>query len=188
MNKVDLDNIEKNLKNIIDILIKDKDKRIELKDTPRKIAESYLDIFSGIEKNPRDEFKTKYKTEKKDLVIERGIDFYSMCEHHFLPFFGTIDIAYIPNGTIVGFGAIIRVVEALSKRPQIQERLTGEIADIIFEELKCDGVMVVAKARHICMRMIGAKKVNSSIITTSCRGIFSDDNSKKMEALAFIEK
>ncbi|MDR3258123.1 MAG: GTP cyclohydrolase I [Fusobacteriaceae bacterium] len=188
MNKVDLDNIEKNLKNIIDILVKNKDRREELEDTPQKIAESYLDIFSGIEKNPREEFKTKHKTEKKDLIIERGIDFYSMCEHHFLPFFGTIDIAYVPNGTIVGFGAIIRVVETLSRRPQIQERLTSEIADVIFEELECSGVMVIAKGRHTCMKMIGTKKINSSIVTTSCRGIFETDNNKKMEVLAFIEK
>ncbi|WP_410208752.1 GTP cyclohydrolase I FolE [Fusobacterium sp.] len=156
-------------------------------DTPKRVAQSYSEFFSGIHQDPREELKKTIDTDKKDMIIEKNIDFYSMCEHHFLPFFGTVDIAYIPNKKIIGFGHIITALEILAKRPQLQERLGSELADCIFEVLQCEGVMVIIKARHLCMTMRGSKKENSRIITVACRGSFENDSIKRMEAITLLK-
>lgn len=156
-------------------------------DTPKRVAQSYSEFFSGIDQDPREELKKTIDTDKKDMIIEKNIDFYSMCEHHFLPFFGTVDIAYIPNKKIIGFGHIITALEILAKRPQLQERLGSELADCIFEVLQCEGVMVIIKARHLCMTMRGSKKENSRIITVACRGSFENDSIKRMEAITLLK-
>lgn len=156
-------------------------------DTPKRVAQSYSEFFSGIDQDPREELKKTIDTDKKDMIIEKNIDFYSMCEHHFLPFFGTVDIAYIPNKKIIGFGHIITALEILAKRPQLQERLGSKLADCIFEVLQCEGVMVIIKARHLCMTMRGSKKENSRIITVACRGSFENDSIKRMEAITLLK-
>lgn len=156
-------------------------------DTPKRVAQSYSEFFSGIDQDPREELKKTIDTDKKDMIIEKNIDFYSMCEHHFLPFFGTVDIAYIPNKKIIGFGHIITALEILAKRPQLQERLGSELADCIFEVLQCEGVMVIIKARHLCMTMRGSKKENSRIISVACRGSFENDSIKRMEAITLLK-
>jgi len=122
-----------------------------------------------------------------ELIMEKNIDFYSMCEHHFLPFFGTICIAYVPNKKIFGFGDILKLIEILSRRPQLQERLTEEIARYIYELLDCQGVYVVIEAKHLCMTMRGQKKENTKILTTSAKGIFESDINKKMEVLTLLK-
>lgn len=186
MKSIDVEKIEKSFKEILDALGEDS-KREGLLDTPKRVAQSYSELFSGLLKNPKEVLKRTFSVEKNDLIVEKNIDFYSMCEHHFLPFYGQVDVAYIPNGKIVGFGDIIKVIDILAKRPQIQERMTAQIADAIYEELGCQGVFIVVKAKHMCMTMRGEKRENSQIITTASRGIFETDSSKKLEILTFMK-
>lgn len=186
MKKIDVDKIENAFRDILDALGENV-KREGLEDTPKRVAQSYGELFSGLFQNPEDVLKRTFEVEKNDLIVEKNIDFYSMCEHHFLPFFGTVDIAYIPNKKIIGFGHIITALEILAKRPQLQERLGSELADCIFEVLQCEGVMVIIKARHLCMTMRGSKKENSRIITVACRGSFENDSIKRMEAITLLK-
>ncbi len=158
----------------------------ELKDTPKRIADSYKEIFGGIDVEPLSVIKRTFDVSSNDLILEKNIDFYSMCEHHFLPFFGHISIAYIPNGKILGFGDIVKLIEILSRRPQLQERLTEEIAKNIYDTLSCQGVYVIVEAKHLCMTMRGQKKENTKILTTSAKGIFESDINKKLEALNLL--
>ncbi|WP_294703771.1 GTP cyclohydrolase I FolE [uncultured Fusobacterium sp.] len=183
---MELNKIEKAFETILEGIGEDKN-REGLKETPKRVALSYSELFSGINQNPKEPLLRTFSVDKNDLIMEKGIDFYSMCEHHFLPFFGTIDVAYIPNGKIVGFGDIIKTIEILSKRPQIQERLGSELADIIYETLNCQGVMIIIKAKHLCMTMRGAKKENSQIITTAYRGSFEKDNTLRIEVLNLLK-
>lgn len=159
----------------------------ELEETPTRIANSYKEIFSGIGKNPKEILTKTFEVSDKNIVIEKNITFYSMCEHHFLPFFGEVSIAYIPNGKIFGFGDIVKLVEILSRRPQIQERLTAEIAKYMYEILNCEGVYVHIKAKHLCMSMRGANKENASIITTGVKGSLEKDNLKRMEIINLLK-
>ncbi|MCI7344617.1 MAG: GTP cyclohydrolase I FolE [Fusobacterium necrophorum] len=157
-----------------------------LEETPTRIAKSYRELFSGIGQNPRNVLQRTFAVKKNDYIIEKNIDFYSMCEHHFLPFFGKIDIAYIPDGKILGFGDLVKLVDVLSKRPQIQERLTEEIARYLYECLTCQGVFVRVKAKHLCMTMRGEKKENTEIITVSSNGLFQVDSQKRLEVLQLL--
>ena len=159
----------------------------ELKDTPKRIADSYKEIFYGIDINPKEVLKMTFEVNSDELIIEKNIDFYSMCEHHFLPFFGSICIAYIPSKKIFGFGDILKLIEILSRRPQLQERLTDEIAKYIYEILNCQGVYVIVEAKHLCMTMRGQKKENTKILTTSAKGIFETDINKKLEVLTLLK-
>ena len=159
----------------------------ELKDTPKRIADSYKEIFYGIDINPKEVLKMTFEGNSDELIIEKNIDFYSMCEHHFLPFFGSICIAYIPSKKIFGFGDILKLIEILSRRPQLQERLTDEIAKYIYEILNCQGVYVIVEAKHLCMTMRGQKKENTKILTTSAKGIFETDINKKLEVLTLLK-
>ncbi|WP_276797916.1 GTP cyclohydrolase I FolE [Fusobacterium gonidiaformans] len=157
-----------------------------LEETPIRVAKSYQELFSGIGQDPRKVLQRTFNVKKNDYIIEKQIDFYSMCEHHFLPFFGKIDIAYIPNGKILGFGDLLKLVDILSKRPQIQERLTEEIATYLYEELRCQGVFIRVKAKHLCMTMRGEKKENTEIITVSSNGVFEMDSQKRFEVLQLL--
>ena len=183
---MELNKIEEAFEKILEGIGEDKT-REGLKDTPKRVAESYGHLFSGVSQDPKEPLLRYFTVENNDLVMEKGIDFYSMCEHHFLPFFGTIDVAYIPNGKIVGFGDIVKSIEILAKRPQIQERLGSELANIIYETLNCQGVMVIIKAKHLCMTMRGVKKENARIITTSYRGVFEKDSSRRVEVLTLLK-
>ncbi|MGL4803996.1 MAG: GTP cyclohydrolase I, partial [Cetobacterium sp.] len=121
------------------------------------------------------------------LIIEKNISFHSMCEHHFLPFFGKISVGYIPNNKIVGFGDIIKVIEAYCKRPQLQERLCDEIAETIYKGLECQGVYILMEAEHMCMTMRGVKSIGTKVTTTSSKGIFNTNNSLKTEFLTLVK-
>lgn len=183
---MELKKIEEAFERILEGIGEDKN-REGLQDTPKRVAQSYGELFSGLNHDPKEPLLRYFSVESNDLIVEKGIDFYSMCEHHFLPFFGTIDVAYIPNGKIVGFGDIIKSIEILAKRPQIQERLGSELADTIYKTLGCQGVMVIIKAKHMCMTMRGAKKENSQIITTAYRGVFQEDTAKRVEVLTLLK-
>ena len=161
-----------------------------LADTPRRVAEMYGELFSGMCLDPRDELKVGYELGHHEMVILRDIPFYSMCEHHLLPFFGTVDIGYIPNveGRVVGISKLARVVECVSRRPQVQERMVTEIAEAINDALKPDGVAVVIKAQHLCMVMRGIKKPGSSVITSALRGIFRRNAASRAEFFSLIKE
>ncbi|MGL5000214.1 MAG: GTP cyclohydrolase I FolE [Cetobacterium sp.] len=155
--------------------------------TPERIELFYKEIFSGLNVDAYKLLERTFPVQSNDLVIEKDVTFYSMCEHHFLPFFGKISIGYIPNGEIVGFGDIIKVIEAYTKRPQLQERLCNEISETIYKALKCQGVYVIIEAEHTCMTMRGVKAFGSKVITTSTKGIFNQNENLKIEFLNLIK-
>ena len=149
-------------------------KREGLVDTPRRVAEMYSELFMGLNTDPKEELKVGYELGHREMVIVRDVPFYSMCEHHLLPFYGSVDIGYIPDhsGRVVGISKLARVVEIVARRPQIQERMTTESANAIMDGLKPSGVAVVVQAEHLCMVMRGVKKPGSNIITSAIRGAF----------------
>ena len=160
-----------------------------LKGTPRRVADMYAELFSGLNVDPKEELKVGYEQGHREMVIVRDISFYSMCEHHLLPFFGIVHIGYIPDisGRIVGISKLARVVEIIAHRPQVQERMTTEIADAVMEGLKPSGVAVVVKAEHMCMMMRGVKKPGSNIVTSAIRGIFLNKATSRAEFFSLIQ-
>lgn len=154
--------------------------------TPRRIAEMYEEVFQGLNQDPREVLQVGFEERHQEMVIVRDIPFYSMCEHHFMPFFGTFHVGYIPKGRVVGLSKLARCVEILAKRPQLQERLTSQIADIIMEELQPSGVAVVGHAEHLCMTMRGVKKPGAKVTTSANRGVFRDNTTTRMEYMALL--
>lgn len=181
--------IKKSFQDILENLDKEKKYINEevFENTPQRIENFYKEFFSGMYVNPYEFLQNTFDVPNNDLIIERNINFYSMCEHHFLPFFGKISVAYIPNGKIVGFGDIVKVIEAYAKRPQLQERMTDEIAETIYKALNCKGVYILIEAEHTCMTMRGVKKPGAKIITTGTKGIFAEDTMKRMEVLTLLK-
>ena len=181
--------IKKSFQDILENLDKEKKYINEevFENTPQRIEDFYKEFFSGMYVNPYEFLQNTFDVPNNDLIIERNINFYSMCEHHFLPFFGKISVAYIPNGKIVGFGDIVKVIEVYAKRPQLQERMTDEIAETIYKALNCKGVYILIEAEHTCMTMRGVKKPGAKIITTGTKGIFAEDTMKRMEVLTLLK-
>jgi GTP cyclohydrolase I len=142
-----------------------------LKDTPHRIAQMYEEIFAGIDRDPKKELKTYIAKNEDEMIIIKDIPFYSMCEHHLLPFFGKAHIVYIPKANrITGFSSLVRVIDVMAKRPILQERLTHEVADFLMENLKPMGVLVIIEAEHLCLSMIGVKKPGTLTVTSAIRG------------------
>src|SRR5581483_7188098 len=158
-----------------------------LRDTPNRVARMYREIFSGLSADPRDELSATFEEDHAEMVILRDIPFYSMCEHHLLPFYGVVHAGYIPNGRVVGISKIARVVEIFAKRPQLQERMTTQIAETINSALKPEGVAVVIRAEHLCMTMRGIKKPGTNIMTSAMRGRFRDSEVTRGEFLCLIK-
>ena len=181
--------IKKSFQDILENIDKEKKYINEevFENTPQRIEDFYKEFFSGMYVNPYEFLQNTFDVPNNDLIIERNINFYSMCEHHFLPFFGKISVAYVPNGKIVGFGDIVKVIEAYAKRPQLQERMTDEIAETIYKALNCKGVYILIEAEHTCMTMRGVKKPGAKIITTGTKGIFAEDTMKRMEVLTLLK-
>ncbi len=143
-----------------------------LRDTPKRVANFYAEIFSGMNKDPKEEIRVYAMQNHDEMIIIRNISFTSMCEHHLLPFFGNVHIVYVPdNNKITGFSSMVKAVDIISKRPQLQERMTTEIADYLIEAIKPKGVMVVIEAEHMCMTIRGVKKSGSKVLTSAIRGI-----------------
>ena len=157
--------------------------------TPKRMAEMYAELFMGLGKNPKEELTVGFEEGHREMVIVRDIPFYSMCEHHLLPFYGVAHIGYIPNvdGRVVGLSKLARVVEVVASRPQLQERMTTEIADAIMEGLKPSGVAVVVQAEHLCMIMRGVKKPGSNIITSAIRGAFRSKRETRAEFFSLVQ-
>ena len=160
-----------------------------LADTPGRVAEMYAELFTGLDIDPQEELAVGYEEGHREMVIVRDIPFYSMCEHHLLPFYGAAHIGYIPdvNGRVVGLSKLARVVEIIASRPQIQERMTTEIADAIMDGLKPSGVAVVVQAEHMCMIMRGVKKPGSNIITSAIRGVFRTKAESRAEFFSLLQ-
>lgn len=164
-------------------------KREGLEATPRRVAEMYAELFMGLNRDPKDDLDVGFELGHREMVILKDIPFYSMCEHHLLPFYGVAHVGYIPNseGRIVGISKLARVVETIARRPQVQERMTTEIADAIDEGLKPAGVAVVIQAEHLCMVMRGIKKPGSNVITSALRGAFRRKPASRAEFFSLIQ-
>jgi GTP cyclohydrolase IA len=160
-----------------------------LLDTPKRVAKMYEEVFSGLTIDPREYFETIFSEDHEELVLVKDIPFYSMCEHHLVPFHGIAHVAYVPkNGKVAGLSKLARVVEAVSRRPQLQERITSTVADTIMETLEPHGVMVVVEAEHMCMTMRGVKKPGAKTVTSAVRGVYVTDSNARREILSYIGK
>ena len=183
--EVDLPRIERAMREILIAVGEDPD-REGLQETPRRVARMYAELFGGLHNDPRKHLQ-KFFTEKYDeMVLVRDITFNSMCEHHLLPFFGKVHIGYVPNGKVIGLSKLARVVEDISHRPQVQERMTEQIADLLIEELQVKGVAVVIEAAHSCMSIRGVRKPSSVCVTSAMKGLFRKNLSSRSEVMTLI--
>jgi GTP cyclohydrolase I len=185
---MDLKKIEKGVRLILEGIGEDTE-RAGIKDTPYRVAKMYEEIFAGL-KTPSEEMLNYIEGETHDeMVLLKDIPFYSVCEHHLLPFIGKAHVAYIPSGgKIVGLSELVKAVEILAKRPQVQERLTTQLVHLIMDRLKPKGAMVIIDAEHLCMSMRGVKKPGSRTVTSAVRGIFRSKQSTREELLELIKK
>ncbi len=184
---MDKKKIENAVKMILEAIGEDT-KKHDLKDTPKRVAEMYEEIFAGVHQDPKKELEVVLDQKHNEIILLKGIPLYSVCEHHLLPFVGRAHVAYIPKGgRVTGLSKIARVVDVLAKRPQVQERLTTQIAEIIMSKLKPLGVMVVIEAEHLCMSMRGVKKPGTMTVTSAVRGIFKENPKTRSETLALIK-
>jgi len=185
---MDLKKIEKGVRLIIEGIGEDPE-RPGIKDTPARVAKMYEEIFSGLE-TPTEEILKPIEGESHDeIVLLKDIPFYSVCEHHLLPFIGKAHVAYIPGaGKIAGLSELAKALEILAKRPQVQERLTAQLADLIMEKLKPKGAMVIIDAEHLCLSMRGIKKPGAKTVTSAVRGLFRSKESTRHELLELIKK
>lgn len=169
--------------------IGDDPRREGLQNTPQRIAQMYAELFSGLDMDAKTELTVGFEEGHREMVILRDIPFYSMCEHHLLPFHGVAHVGYIPNneGRVVGVSKLARVVDVFAKRPQLQERMTTQIADAILEGLQPDGVAVVIQAQHLCMTMRGIRKPGSNVITSATRGLFRSRAATRAEFMALVQ-
>ncbi|PZO94415.1 GTP cyclohydrolase I FolE [Streptococcus halichoeri] len=159
-----------------------------LVDTPKRVVNMYKEMFAGLQKEPKDQFTAVFTENHEDVVIVKDIYFYSMCEHHLVPFYGKAHIAYLPSGgRVTGLSKLARAVEVASKRPQLQERLTAQVADALVEALDPKGVYVLLEAEHMCMTMRGIKKPGSKTLTTTARGIYQADKEARRELLTLLK-
>ena len=185
---IDQDKIKKAVTSIIEAIGEDP-AREGLLDTPSRVAEMYTELFMGVGKDAKEEMQVVYEAGHREMVVLRYVPFYSMCEHHLLPFYGVAHIGYIPDvdGRVVGISKLARVVEITARRPQIQERMTTEIADAIVDGLNPAGVAVVVQAEHMCMIMRGIKKPGSNIVTSAVRGTFRTHPETRAEFFSLIQ-
>ncbi len=160
-----------------------------LRGTPQRVANMYAELLGGLKQDPRRHLKTCFVEDGHDeIVLVKDISFYSLCEHHLLPFYGKAHVAYLPEeGRIVGLSKLVRVIETLSRRPQLQERLTSNVADIITEELNPKGVVVVVEAEHLCMSIRGVGKPGATTVTSAVRGLFRRNPSSRVEVFSLIK-
>ncbi|WP_067619530.1 GTP cyclohydrolase I FolE [Alicyclobacillus acidiphilus] len=183
---MDVAKIEAAVRMILEAVGEDPD-REGLVDTPARVARMYQEIFGGLHKDERAELSARFHVEHGEMVFVRDIPFYSMCEHHLLPFFGTAHVAYLPHDNVVtGLSKLARLVDTVAKRPQVQERMTNVIADALAEELSAEGVMVVIDAEHLCMNMRGIKKPGSRTMTVAVRGRYETDLRLREEVLQLV--
>ena len=183
--KVDLERIESAVREILAAVGENPD-REGLLETPARVARMYAEMFSGLKTDPRIHLQKVFTEKYDEVVLVRDIDFCSMCEHHLLPFTGKAHVGYLPDGKVVGLSKLARVVEEVARRPQVQERMTEVIADLIESELSARGVAVVLEASHSCMTIRGIRRPGSLCMTSSMRGVFRNDPASRAEILGLI--
>ena len=185
---MDKKKIEKAVTEILKAIGEDPERK-DLKDTPKRVAEMYEEILEGMNKNPEKELEVFLEQDHDEIVLVKDIPLYSICEHHLLPFIGKAHVAYIPSeNRVTGLSKLARVVDILSKRLQVQERLTTQIADTIMKKLRPQGCMVVIEAEHLCMSMRGIKKPGTTTVTSAVRGVFKKNQKTRAETLNLILK
>lgn len=177
--------IENSVKDILSAIGEDVN-REGLLETPKRVSKAYEEMLSGYKDDAKIYLSKTFEHNGEDEVFQKNIEFYSMCEHHMLPFYGRVHIAYIPNGKVVGLSKFSRVVDVFSKRLQLQERLTSQIADSIYENLNCKGVMVIIEAEHMCMNMRGVKRGGTITKSICSRGIYNDDKELKKNTMDML--
>ncbi len=183
--KVDIPRIERAVREILLAVGEDPDREGLLK-TPNRVARAYGEMLAGLQDDPHRHLKTVFHEQYDEVVLLRDIEFHSLCEHHLLPFTGRAHIAYLPDGKVVGLSKLARLVDGFARRPQVQERLTTQIADALMEELNPIGAACVLEASHTCMTIRGAAKPGSMMVTSALRGIFKENPSSRAEVLALI--
>jgi GTP cyclohydrolase I len=157
-----------------------------LRDTPRRVAEAYAFLFAGLGENPAEHLRVGFQENHREMVLIRDIPLHSLCEHHLLPMVGNAHVGYIPDGKVVGLSKLARLVEGYARRPQLQERLTTQIADALHEELGALGAIVVIEANHLCMSIRGVQKPGSMAVTSAVRGTYAKDERTRQEAMSLI--
>jgi GTP cyclohydrolase I len=184
---VDLARIEVAVREIIEAIGEDPD-RDGLVNTPNRVARMYAEVFAGLREDPRDHLKVMFEADHDEMILVKDISLTSMCEHHLVPFMGRAHVAYIPNddGRITGLSKLARLVDAYAKRPQVQERLTAQVADELERSLQPKGVLVVIEAEHLCMSMRGVRKPGASTVTSAVRGLFRGNAATRAEAMRLI--
>jgi GTP cyclohydrolase IA len=185
---VDQERIARAVREILVAIGEDPD-REGLLDTPARVARMYAETCSGLHEDPGHHLKVTFDAGHDEMIMVRDIPLYSMCEHHLVPFYGQAHVAYIPStdGRVTGLSKLARLVDGFAARPQVQERLTTQVADAVEQTLKPRGVLVVVEAEHLCMAMRGIRKPGSSTVTSAVRGVFRDDPAARMEAMQFID-
>ena len=183
--KVDLAAIEKAVREIL-VAVGEDPGREGVAETPKRVAKMYEELFAGLFEDPAEHLTVGFAEQYDEMVILRDIPFYSMCEHHLLPFMGRAHVAYLPRGKVVGVSKLARVVEAFARRPQVQERLTGQIADLIMEKLDARGAAVIIEAEHTCMTIRGIRKPGSRMVTSAMRGLFKSNLATRNEAINLL--
>src|SRR6266699_2470755 len=183
--KVDIPRIERAVREILLAVGEDPDREGLLK-TPNRVARAYAELMAGLQDDPRRHLTTVFSERYDEIVLLRDIAFNSLCEHHLLPFTGVAHVAYLPDGKVVGLSKLARLVEGYARRPQVQERLTTQIADALMEELSPLGAARVVEATHTCMTIRGAKKPGSIMVTSALRGIFKENPSSRAEILTLM--
>jgi len=183
--EVDLERVERAWRDIIEAIGEDPD-REGLRATPERVARMYTELFEGLRIDPESYLEVGFEVGHEEMVILKDIPFYSVCEHHFMPFHGIAAVGYIPDGRVVGLSKLARLVDAYARRPQIQEQLTGQIADSLMQSLQPDGVAVVIEAEHLCMTQRGVKKPGSRMVTSATRGLFRKNEVTRAEFLSLV--
>lgn len=186
--EVDHQKIQQAVRMILEAIGEDPS-REGLVDTPLRVSKMCQEIFSGLHQDPAEIFTAIFSEKHEELVLVKEIPFYSLCEHHLIPFFGQVHIAYLPRqGRVVGLSKLARAVEVVTRRPQLQERITSVLADTMIEKLDPLGVMVVVEAEHLCMSMRGVNKPGATTVTTAARGKYAEDREARAEILQLIKK
>lgn len=187
-NRIDTARIEKAVREILEAIGEDPE-RDGLLATPRRVARMYAEICSGLHEDPARHLRTTFEADHDEMVMVRDIPLYSLCEHHLAPFIGKAHVAYIPNddGRVIGLSKFARLIDGYAKRPQVQERLTSQVADALEARLDPKGVMVVIEAEHLCMSMRGVKKAGSTTVTSAVRGLFRTNVATREEAMRFVQ-
>ena len=183
---IDQERIAAAVREIIEA-IGEEPEREGLRQTPHRVAKMYAELFAGLTVDPYEILRVGFEERHDEMVILKDIPFYSLCEHHFLPFLGSVHVGYIPNGRVVGLSKLARVVDAFAWRPQLQERLTSQVADCILESLKPDGVAVVVEAEHLCLSFRGVKKPGARVVTSAMRGQFRRSALSRSEFLSLVQ-